>query len=307
MYRVIIRTGDIFGDEPHVCEFLCDTSDDVATLPTSVKEGTGGKSKYDNQKCSAGSSATIATSSGSNRYILNNCDEWIAQNSGSSNGNIVPIDKFVMDNITGYFDPNTIDIENSKWNNSISGKNDITFTVNTISKEDNALKITRGSYGEWLSEINDVWYIVINIPTGDGKCVMGEMCKSNLGRGYELSMYSASASYGYAIEISLGGSPYAHFGSRYGYHLITLIHENPVDGNNENISVYYDGILQTILTGRHTTNYNGGISFGKRMAGDEYPYEKVSDAFIRFMAFGTNVSRSIIENNNEWIMKHYCN
>lgn len=86
MYRVVKRTGDIFGDEPHVCEFVCDTSDDVATLPTSIAEGTGGKSKYDNQKCSAGSSATIATNSGSNSYILNNSDEWIAQSSGNSGG-----------------------------------------------------------------------------------------------------------------------------------------------------------------------------------------------------------------------------
>ena len=84
MYRVVRRTGDIFGDEPHVCEFVCDTSDDVATLPTSIAEGTGGKSKYDNQKCSAGSTAIIATNSGSNSYILNNSDVWVAQSSGSS-------------------------------------------------------------------------------------------------------------------------------------------------------------------------------------------------------------------------------
>ena len=84
MYRVVRRTGDIFGDEPHVCEFVCDTSDDVAALPTSIAEGTGGKSKYDNQKCSAGSTAIIATNSGSNSYILNNSDDWIAQSSGSS-------------------------------------------------------------------------------------------------------------------------------------------------------------------------------------------------------------------------------
>ena len=86
MYRVVRRTGDIFGDEPHVCEFVCDTSDDVATLPTSIAEGTGGKSKYDNQKCSAGSTACIATNSGSNSYILNNSDVWIAQSSGSGSG-----------------------------------------------------------------------------------------------------------------------------------------------------------------------------------------------------------------------------
>ena len=84
MYRVVRRTGDIFGDEPHACEFVCDTSDDVATLPNSIAEGTGGKSKYDNQKCSAGSTAIIATNSGSNSYILNNSNDWIAQSSGSS-------------------------------------------------------------------------------------------------------------------------------------------------------------------------------------------------------------------------------
>ena len=86
MYRVVRRTGDIFGDEPHVCEFVCDTSDDVVTLPTSIAEGTGGKSKYDNQKCSAGSTACIATNSGSNSYILNNSNVWIAQSSGSGAG-----------------------------------------------------------------------------------------------------------------------------------------------------------------------------------------------------------------------------
>ena len=84
MYRVVRRTGDIFGDEAHVCEFVCDTSDDVATLPTSIADGTGGKSKYDNQKCQAGSTAIIATNSGSNSYILNNSDVWIAQSSGNS-------------------------------------------------------------------------------------------------------------------------------------------------------------------------------------------------------------------------------
>lgn len=93
MYRVVRRTGDIFGDEPHVCEFVCDTSDDVATLPTSIAEGTGGKSKYDNQKCSAGSTACIATNSGSNSYILNNSDVWIAQSSGSSGSGGLQLDE----------------------------------------------------------------------------------------------------------------------------------------------------------------------------------------------------------------------
>ena len=77
MYKVLKRTGDVFGDEPDVCDFLCDTSDDIATLPNSTAEGTGGKSEYDNQLCSAGSKAYITSENES--YILNNQDNWIKQ------------------------------------------------------------------------------------------------------------------------------------------------------------------------------------------------------------------------------------
>ena len=80
MYKVLKRTGDVFGDEPDVCDFLCDTSDDIATLPNSTAEGTGGKSKYDNQKCSSGSTAYVsATAETIKFYILNNQNIWEAQ------------------------------------------------------------------------------------------------------------------------------------------------------------------------------------------------------------------------------------
>ena len=158
MYRVVRRTGDIFGDEPHVCEFVCDTSDDVVTLPTSVKEGTGGKSKYDNQKCSAGSSATIATSSGSNSYILNNSDEWIAQSSGGSSGEsiggIYPLGEDGMP----YGD--VIIPEGVKSISSISGANDrkscffANVNVNTV-KIPSSMEIL-GDYGFSYSSLTDV-------------------------------------------------------------------------------------------------------------------------------------------------------
>ena len=80
MYKVLKRTGDVFGDEPDVCDFLCDTSDDIATLPNSTTEGSGGKSKYDNQKCSSGSTAFIADTAETTKfYVLNNQDVWEAQ------------------------------------------------------------------------------------------------------------------------------------------------------------------------------------------------------------------------------------
>lgn len=80
MYKVIKRNGSVFGTEPCSCEFVCDTPDDITTLPTSNTEGTGGKTKYDNQVCGSGSIATIvANDAESKKYILNNQDVWCPQ------------------------------------------------------------------------------------------------------------------------------------------------------------------------------------------------------------------------------------
>ena len=77
MFKVTNRNGSVFGNEPYICEFVCDTTSDVPTLPTSISEGTGGKTKYDNQLCSSGSIATVIDN-GSNpkKYILDNRNTW---------------------------------------------------------------------------------------------------------------------------------------------------------------------------------------------------------------------------------------
>ena len=59
MYKVIKRDCPMFGIGPYVCEFICDTASDISTLPTSISEGTGGKSAYDNQKCASGNQFII--------------------------------------------------------------------------------------------------------------------------------------------------------------------------------------------------------------------------------------------------------
>lgn len=88
MYKVIIRNGSVFGTEPCSCEFVCDTTDDVTTLPTSIAEGTGGKTKYDNQVCGSGSIAVVVDN-GTNpkRYILNNQDVWCPQSLDGTGSN----------------------------------------------------------------------------------------------------------------------------------------------------------------------------------------------------------------------------
>ena len=59
MYKVVKRSGSVFGNEPYTCEFVCDTASDISTLPTSTTVGTGGKTEYDNQVCGSGSIATM--------------------------------------------------------------------------------------------------------------------------------------------------------------------------------------------------------------------------------------------------------
>lgn len=99
MFKVMKRECPVFGDGPYVCEFLCDTATDISTLPTSISEGTGGKTVYDNQKCASGSMAIVADNGAeSKQYILNNQDIWCpysvaaGSSSGGSGGSSITVD-----------------------------------------------------------------------------------------------------------------------------------------------------------------------------------------------------------------------
>ena len=96
MYKVVKRDCPMFGIGPYVCEFICDTTFDITTLPTSISEGTGGRMEYDNQKCASGSIAIVVESDAeSKRYILNNQDIWcpneIGVGASASNSSICKI------------------------------------------------------------------------------------------------------------------------------------------------------------------------------------------------------------------------
>ena len=104
MYKVTKRDCPMFGIGPYVCEFICDTASDITTLPTSISEGTGGKSAYDNQKCASGSIAIVAENgSESKQYMLNNQDIWcpysvaVGSSSGGSGESSITVD-FALSN-----------------------------------------------------------------------------------------------------------------------------------------------------------------------------------------------------------------
>ena len=104
MYKVVKRDCPVFGIGPYTCEFICDTASDISTLPTSISEGTGGKTAYDNQKCASGSIANVAENgSESKQYMLNNQDIWCpysvaaGSSGGGSSGSSITVD-FALSN-----------------------------------------------------------------------------------------------------------------------------------------------------------------------------------------------------------------
>ena len=107
MYKVTKRDCPMFGIGPYVCEFICDTASDISTLPTSISEGTGGRTAYDNQKCASGSVAIVAENGAeSKQYMLNNQDIWCPYSvaSGSSDS--------VLEEAKAYTDSEIADLIN---------------------------------------------------------------------------------------------------------------------------------------------------------------------------------------------------
>ena len=63
--------------EGNKAEFIAESSSDIATLPTSTTEGTGGKSDGDNGIVALGSTCIVLTGSSTDVYMLGPNDTWV--------------------------------------------------------------------------------------------------------------------------------------------------------------------------------------------------------------------------------------
>ena len=122
MFKVANRNGSVFGNEPYICEFVCDTTSDVPTLPTSISEGTGGKTKYDNQLCSSGSIATVIDNgSDPKKYILDNQNTWRPYSVSEGSSISITVDSSLSD-------VSKNPVENKVVTAAINNKADISHT-----------------------------------------------------------------------------------------------------------------------------------------------------------------------------------
>ena len=167
MFKVINRNGSVFGNEPYICEFVCDTTSDVPTLPTSISEGTGGKTKYDNQLCSSGSIATVIDN-GSNpkKYILDNRNTWCPYSVSEGSSIAITVDSSLSD-------ASKNPVENKVVTAAINNKADRTDIPTKVSQLENDLG--------YLSEHQDLSDYALKSLYGDTTINVGRLADSTVG------------------------------------------------------------------------------------------------------------------------------
>ena len=183
MFKVTNRNGSVFGNEPYICEFVCDTTSDVPTLPTSISEGTGGKTKYDNQLCSSGSIATVIDN-GSNpkKYILDNRNTWCPYSVSEGSSISITVDSSLSDSSKN-------PVENKVVTAAIGSKADKTDIPTKMSQLEND--------SGYLTEHQDLSDYALKSLYGDTTINVGRLADSTVGDHSTAEGYGTTAS-GYA-------------------------------------------------------------------------------------------------------------
>ena len=167
MFKVTNRNGSIFGNEPYICEFVCDTTSDVPTLPTSISEGTGGKTKYDNQLCSSGSIATVIDNgSDPKKYILNNQNTWCPYSVSEGSSISITVDSSLSDSSKN-------PVENKVVTAAIGSKADRTDIPTKMSQLEND--------SGYLTEHQDLSDYALKSLYGDTTINVGRLTNSTVG------------------------------------------------------------------------------------------------------------------------------
>ena len=168
MFKVTNRNGSVFGNEPYICEFVCDTTSDVPTLPTSISEGTGGKTKYDNQLCSSGSIATVIDN-GSNpkKYILDNRNTWCPYSVSEGSSISITVDSSLSDSSKN-------PVENKVVTAAIGSKADKSDIPTKVSELEND--------SGYLTEHQDLSSYALKSLYGDTTINVGRKADSTVGK-----------------------------------------------------------------------------------------------------------------------------
>ena len=207
--------------------------------------------------------------------------------------------EFCTDGITGLFDIDTIDINNSKWKNKIQNGNDLKLYESFLLTEDmgyNALQLNGNGYGEYQSIIQPTTYYIVAraVTVGtDWSAFMGK----------KMTMNYQAYKYDYATYFNTDSSPQKLAGENFSTSIVTA----PCD--NYHVICRYNGGL--ILDGEMivepqsiSTDYYGGYMELHRIYRSGWASGAWTANYL-FIAFGdsTHTQEQVMQNSKYLMQK----
>ena len=213
--------------------------------------------------------------------------------------------EFVMDGIFGLFTPDTLDIANSRWKNSIPGYNDITLSGG--SENGGTLHFNAGEYGSFVCDEPDTVYAVLR---ADRKLTSSEiwfplitkhLVTDQLNYGFDMFSLFAANSDTNVLAFSAIANDIASQIESSARHVVCFTRKSG------NVQLYIDSSLAGSCSGVYTGNYGGNILLNISNRGGKVPeiHEFTSSDFL-MCAFGNQYhDEATVTQNMAYLMKKY--
>lgn len=224
--------------------------------------------------------------------------------------------------LTGLFEPDSIDITNSLWRNKITGGNNMQLVGGAV--DDNALKFTAGQHGHVDAAYPYTYYLVVKKPILDtNKALFGSANSS--GDKPSIQCWNNGNSQGSMFEcISESSNSYYYTEKLQKYHVLSC---TVIINNVENIGQSMIGTANLLwlvdsdafctpfradITEMSAyTSWNGSIGlncYAKGNAGNiNYSNSACQqNSYIRAFAFGARQTLEQMQANHKYLRERYC-
>ena len=212
---------------------------------------------------------------------------------------------FIMDGIFGMFTPDTRDIANSRWRNSVSGYNDITLSGG--SENGSALHYNPGEYGSLIcDEPNTVYAILRADYKSAGGMTWFPLITKHLSidskyYGFDIfSLFGQESDYNtIAFSAVVRDIPSSVDSS--GFHIVCYTRDSG------KILLYIDSVLVGAQNRIYTGNYGGNMLLNFSNRGGRIPENhKLTSTDIVLCAFGSQYhDAATVQKNTAYLMKKY--
>ena len=212
---------------------------------------------------------------------------------------------FIMDGIFGMFTPDTRDIANSRWRNSVSGYNDITLSGG--SENGSALHFNPGEYGSLIcDEPNTVYAILRADYKSAGGMTWFPLITKHLSidskyYGFDIfSLFGQESDYN-TIAFSAVARDIPSSVDSSGFHIVCYTRDSG------KILLYIDSVLVGAQNRIYTGNYGGNMLLNFSNRGGRIPENhELTSTDIVLCAFGSQYhDAATVQKNTAYLMKKY--